>query len=98
MNYVYSMMESKLELDLSNTTKRNLEDLMTFLKGIDKSVGATEIGIKFGAILNQTRIYSEYHREVKKRWNLKQKEVAEIWKKERIKRARYLADKIAKGL
>jgi len=97
MNYTYSKMEAELAVDITSTMKKNFNELMVLLK-VDKPIEVSEIGIKFGEILSQTKVYEEYHKEIKKRWKLKQRDVAERQKKERIEKASYLADKIARGL
>lgn len=98
MDYIYNRLEGGLITDLTKIVKSKKSDVMTLLKEPNKPVSAAEIGIKFGEIIANSRVYSEYHKEVKMRWQLKQKELSEIWKKERIQRAIELADKVGKGL
>jgi WD40 repeat protein len=98
MDYTYSKMEDKIVADLITTMKNNMAELTQMAKPTGKSTKAGDIGAKFGTFLSKTMVYSEYHKEAQRRWELKQRELIETWRKERTTRAIDLATIIIKGL
>lgn len=101
MDYIYNKMQKEYIGDFLNSVRDNKGELMALLKTTStagKAIPAAKIGTTIGEIIADSKLYKEYHNEVKNRWKLQQKEVSEIWKKERVKRARNLADKVSKEL
>jgi WD40 repeat protein len=98
MDYIYNKMQAEITTELTKIVQNNRSELMKSLTPMSKTVSAATIGIKFGELIEQSKLYSTFHSEVKKRWELKQREAYEMWKKERVKRAIQIADKMSQGL